>query len=387
MWKRPMSPPTLAPTADRAHARPMGTGAVAPSRGRPSVPGPAWVSIGSGAVATAVGAGLVRHLVEDGLTPTAVTAVVLLVAGLALLVSGAVRTMRPRRWPGRTVVVVGTLLFTALVLMIVGPAVLATNVPPTDIEEVPADRGLDAQDVTFRTDDGVDLAGWYVTSSNGAAVVVRHGAGSTRSDVLAEAEVLARHGYGVLLVDARGHGESDGDAMDFGWNGDADTSAATRWLAARPEVDPERIGVLGSSMGGEEAIGAAAADARIRAVVAEGATGRTADDKTWLSEEYGARGWAQEQIEWVQYALTDLLTAADRPRALRDAIRAADRTPFLLITAGAVDDEGHAAAHMAAGLGDRVEVWTVEGAGHTDGLAVDPAGWEARVVGFFDEHL
>lgn len=145
--------------------------------------------------------------------------------------------------------------------------------------------------------------------------------------------------------------------------------------------------MFGSSMGGEEAIGAAAADPRIRAVVAEGATGRTADDKTWLSEEYGARGRVQERVERVQYALTDLRTAADRPRALRDSMRAADRTPFLLITAGTVDDEVHAAAHMAAGAGDRVEVWTVDGAEHTDGLAVDPEGWERRVIGFLDEHL
>lgn len=365
----------------------MSTGAVAPSRGRAHVPGPALVSIGSGAAATAVGAGLVPHLVKDGLTPTAVAAVVLVVGGLALLVSGVIRTMRARRWPGRLLVVVATVVFTALVLLIVGPAVLATNVPPTELGDTPADLGLEAQDVTIRTEDGVDIAGWYVPSTNGAAVVARHGSGSTRSNVLPEAEVLARHGYGVLLVDARGHGESDGDAMDFGWNGDADTTAATRWLDARPEVDGDRIGVFGSSMGGEEAIGAAAVDPLIRAVVAEGVTGRIAEDKAWYSDRYGARGWVQEQIERLQYGLADLLTAADRPTSLRDAIRAADDTRFLLITAGDLADEGHAAADLAAAGGDRVEVWTVEGAGHTDGLAVSPEEWERRVVGFLDEHL
>ena len=359
----------------------------ASARSRRQVPVPAWGSIAFGAVLTAVGVGLVPHVIAGRASPTAALAVVSLAAGILLLVTGAARSMRGRRWPGRIAVVVTTIVFTSLVLIIVGPAVLSTNVRPTEVGDTPADRGLDAEEVTVRTDDGVDLAGWYLPSTNGAAVVARHGSGSTRSNVLAEAEVLARHGYGVLLVDARGHGDSDGDAMDFGWNGDADTTAATRWLEARPEVDRDRIGVFGSSMGGEEAIGAAAGDPLIRAVVAEGATGRTAEDKAWYSEEYGARGWVQEQIERLQYGLADLLTAADRPPPLRDAIRAADDTHFLLITAGHLADEGHAAADMAAAGDDRVVVWTVEGAGHTDGLAVAPEEWERRVVGFLDEHL
>ena len=113
-----------------------------------------------------------------------------------------------------------------LVTFVVGPAVAATNVPRPEIGATPASAGLAYQDVTLTTADGVRLAGWYVPSSNGAAVVLRHGAGSTRSNVLPEAEVLARHGFGVLLVDARGHGQSDGRAMDFGWHGDADIDAA-----------------------------------------------------------------------------------------------------------------------------------------------------------------
>ena len=52
---------------------------------------------------------------------------------------------------------------------------------------------------------------------NGTAVVLLPGAGATRTAVLGQAAVLARHGYGALLVDDRGHGRSAGHAMDFGW--------------------------------------------------------------------------------------------------------------------------------------------------------------------------
>ena len=67
--------------------------------------------------------------------------------------------------------------------------------------------------------------------------------------------------------------------MDFGWHGDADIAAATAYLATRPDVDAERIGAVGMSMGGEEALGATATNQLMRAVVAEGATARAADDE------------------------------------------------------------------------------------------------------------
>ncbi len=56
------------------------------------------------------------------------------------------------------------------------------------------------------------------------------GAGSTRTRVIGQGAVLARHGYGALLLDTGGHGLSAGHAMDFGWWGERDISAAVqRW--------------------------------------------------------------------------------------------------------------------------------------------------------------
>ena len=72
-----------------------------------------------------------------------------------------------------------------------------------------------------------------------------HGAGETRAATLPQADVLAHHGYGVLLLDARGHGDSGGRGMDAGWYGDDDVRAAVDFLVGRPGVDPGRIAVLG----------------------------------------------------------------------------------------------------------------------------------------------
>ena len=89
---------------------------------------------------------------------------------------------------------------------------------------------------------------WYVPSGNGAALLLLPGSGSNRTSTLGHAAVLAKHGYGVLLLDTRGHGKSDGHAMDFGWYGDIDIEAAVAYLGTRPDVRGGRIGVVGLSM-------------------------------------------------------------------------------------------------------------------------------------------
>ena len=200
--------------------------------------------------------------------------------------------------------------------------------------------------------------------------------------MLDHAAVLAGHGYGVLLFDARGHGRSGGRAMDFGWYGDLDTQAAVSFLADQPDVDDTRIAAVGLSMGGEEAIGALAADKRLRAVVAEGATNRVPGDKAWLSDEFGWRGTVQRGVEWLLYNAADLLTAADQPGTLRAAVAAAAPRPVLLIAGGAIPDEARAARFIQGGSPATVQLWVVPGAGHTDALATHPAEWEARVASF-----
>jgi dienelactone hydrolase len=226
------------------------------------------------------------------------------------------------------------------------------------------------------------LSGWYLPSQNGAAIVVLHGSGSTRSGVLDQAVVLARHGYGALLFDARGHGRSTGAAMDVGWFGTADTAAAVDFLQHRPDVDPDRIGVLGESMGGEEAVTSAASDHRIRAVAGEGVQSRVPDDHPLGAG--GLSGAVERVTTWEQYALIDLLTDAPRPRSLHDAVVAAAPTPILLIAGRDEIEPGRAYRDASPGT---VELWELPDTDHTAGLATHPGEWEARVTMFFDRAL
>jgi fermentation-respiration switch protein FrsA (DUF1100 family) len=250
----------------------------------------------------------------------------------------------------------------------------------------PAAGGLTYSDVNFGTSDGLRLSAWYVPSSNHAAVVAVPGAGSTRTGTLDQAAVLARHGYGVLMIDPRGQGRSGGRAMDAGWYGDLDISAAVRFLQHQAGVDADRIGVLGMSMGGEEAIGAAGADPAIRAVVAEGATHRTAADKAGYLPG-GITGTIQRGMDQLTYGVAALFSSAAEPRTLRSAITSAPQTPFLLIAGGQAVDEAEAVAYLRSAAPDRVQTWTVSGASHTQALATGPAEWTARVTAFLDRAL
>jgi fermentation-respiration switch protein FrsA (DUF1100 family) len=340
-----------------------------------------------GIIATAVGAGIgIRHVTKSGFSATSVLGLALLAVGLALLAFAAVVAWRElHRW--RRLWLLPIAVVSLLVIWPVAEGTMLAIAPRDTLgSATPATRGLPYSDVTFGTSDGVRLSAWYLRSTNHAAVVAVPGSGSSRTGTLDQAAVLARHGYGVLMVDPRGQGRSDGHAMDAGWYGDRDISAAVAFLQRQAGVNPDRIGVLGLSMGGEEAIGAAAAEPAIRAVVAEGATHRTAADKAGYLPG-GITGTIQRGMDRLTYGVASLLTSAPEPRTLRSAITSAPGTPFLLIAGDMAVDEPEAVAHLRAAAPDRVDTWTVPDGQHTRALAAAPAEWTARVTAFLDRTL
>jgi len=340
-----------------------------------------------GIAGTAVGAGTAGgHLAKAGLDAAAVAAAVVLVAGVMLLIWGAATLVRATPGWWRLLAIPASLALLWFVLLPLTVAVNATSRPPGPLgPATPASYGLGYQDVTFRTADGVRLSAWYIPPRNGAAAVLLPGAGSPRTAVLGQAAVLARHGYGALLVDTRGHGRSGGQAMDFGWWGNRDVAAAVSFLDRQPGVRAGQIAVLGESMGGEQALAAAGSDPRIRVVVAEGATGQQLADHGWLPRGIG--GALQRGMEWVMYTAAGLISGAPRPVSIPDAIRAAAPRPVLIIAGGAVGDEPVAARWFRAASPATVRVWVVPHAGHTRALATAPRAWEAHVIGFLDAAL
>jgi fermentation-respiration switch protein FrsA (DUF1100 family) len=117
------------------------------------------------------------------------------------------------------------------------------------------------------------LAGWYARPSAPRAgaqcVIVCHGIGTNRTEVQDIALELRRRGYGVLLFDFRAHGSSGGRYTTVGLREVNDVLGAVEFLRQRPEIDAERIGALGMSMGAATCIMAAARCSAIKWVVAD----------------------------------------------------------------------------------------------------------------------
>jgi fermentation-respiration switch protein FrsA (DUF1100 family) len=340
-----------------------------------------------GVPVTAFGAGIgIRYLMKTGLSWPSVVGTATLLAGLALLVYGwVVFWRRSRRWQ-RLWFIPATFVAVLSMFSVAQGTMLACS-PHNDLgTTTPAANGLTFSNVTFRTSDGARLSAWLIPSTNHAGVVTMPGAGSNRLATLSQATVLARHGYGVLMVDPRGQGRSGGHAMDAGWYGDRDVTAAVRFMQHQQGIDATRIGVLGLSMGGEEAIGASAASSAIRAVVAEGATHRTAADKAGYLPG-GFTGVIQRGMDWLTYGTAAVLSPAPEPATLHDAIARAVSTRFLLIAAAKGVDEPYAVAHLRTAAPSRVQTWTVPGASHVQGLRTAPGEWTSRVTTFFDHAL
>lgn len=141
----------------------------------------------------------------------------------------------------------------------------------------PADFGMPYEEVTVTTEDGLTLAGWYIPSENGAAILAMHGYKGDREDPLRGAMYLHRHGYGVLIGSLRAHDINPGELITFGLQEMRDFEAWYRYLLAREDVDPQKIGLYGISMGAALSIKYATQNQGIKAVIADSAFARMQD--------------------------------------------------------------------------------------------------------------
>lgn len=145
------------------------------------------------------------------------------------------------------------------------------------LTQTPADFGMPYEEVTVTTEDGLTLAGWYIPSENNAAILAMHGYKNDREDPLREAMILHQHGYGVLIGSLRTHDVNPGKLITFGLQEMRDFEVWYQFLLTREDVDPQKIGIYGKSMGGALSIKYATQNPEIKAVIADSAFARMQD--------------------------------------------------------------------------------------------------------------
>jgi dipeptidyl aminopeptidase/acylaminoacyl peptidase len=147
------------------------------------------------------------------------------------------------------------------------------RLPERSLHVAPADLGLEARDVELASVDGGRLRGWFLPAAGAAAegprpvVIVLHGWASAAEDLLPAAPAVVGAGLPMLFVDARGHGRSDPAEFMSMPRFAEDLHAALDWLRGQPDVDPDRIAVVGHSVGAGAALLVASRDPRVAAVV------------------------------------------------------------------------------------------------------------------------
>jgi hypothetical protein len=283
---------------------------------------------------------------------------------------------RLRAWGRRAASFAGTVALALFVIVPLAGAVYTAHKPRRALGH--PDLGAPYRDVSFRSTDNIRLHAWYVPGRNGAAIVVVHGSGGDAGGPRRQVRMLVRHGYGVLDLDARGRGKSEGDNESLGWHWDRDISGAVTWLRAH---GVDRVGGLGVSTGAEAMLHAAAEDRRIGAVVADGAQGRRpADLEHW---HHGA------ESAFVLATLGPLMEAyrvlewSAPPPELGDLVPRIAPRPLLLVSTGrSYERDLNRRYHRLAPGSSLLEL---QDTGHTQGLQTHPRTYTHAVLTTFHD--
>jgi len=243
---------------------------------------------------------------------------------------------------------------------------------------------LRPHEVNLPSSTGVNIAGRFFPGRQPETVILSHGYGGSQDEMLPVAASLHAAGLSVFTYDLRGSGRSQGE-VTFGSLEQKDLISVVDYLQRRPDVDQDRIGALGFSMGAAVTLLAAAEDTRIKAVVSDSAW---SDVNHWLRPSLGQiLTHPIAPFSTLSLKLAEWRTGADLS-ALRPVQRVARLTqrPLLLIH-GSSDAVVPASDsdELFAAAGEPKELWQKDGAGHGDTMRLPEYG--ERVTRFFRQAL
>jgi uncharacterized protein len=252
----------------------------------------------------------------------------------------------------------------------------------------PADVGLEMAEVRIPNARGA-LTGWYLPATNGCTLICCHGINDNSSQWMPQlAELHARDGFGALLFDFCGHGQSEGSQVTYGIRERHDVEAAVEYLRQRGDVDMGRLAILGYSLGAITAVLAAAAMPELRAVIIESGFADLYHDIARVFSRYTglpAFPFANLVIFWGQ-RIAGVRLSEIRP--VQVIGRIAPR-PVLIISdlRDGLADEPYDGEHLYRAAGEPKELWQVAEATHVAAYNAAPEAWIEHVGSFLTRHM
>ncbi len=268
-----------------------------------------------------------------------------------------------------------------------------TEIDRKPLEDNPSNHGLQYEDVEFSPPDvDVTLRGWLIPGrSPGKVVMMVHGHNNNREengDFLNIAEDLVERGYSVLLFDLRGHGNSDGERVSYGYFERNDLRGAVDFLEGRG-IAQNGVAVLGFSMGAGTAILGAVGEPRISALVADSTYARATDLIVGeIDRQTPVPSWIAPVLVPGGRLLAKLLFDIDVGELAPEAAVQSLPYPILVV-------HGEADSRVPVAQGSRVhgaahpdsDIWLLPGIGHTDAFPTHPDEYIQRVADYLDGRL
>ena len=244
--------------------------------------------------------------------------------------------------------------------------------------------------IDFSTADNLILKGWFIPAVGGETektIILCHGWGVNRGDLLRDTHFLAEKGFNLFYFDFRASGESGGSLSSVGYLETRDFDAAYDFLKAHRQHAMERVAVFGASMGGSVAIFAAAKYPELKCLMAE---------NTFLSYRRVIANWSWLRTKVPYYPLVPLTLAFVKMKLGADPepfspVHNIDRVkaPVMFING---DHDDIVPLHDAETLygmckAEKKQMWVITGASHGKCAEVGGEVYKNKVTQFFTENL
>lgn len=243
-----------------------------------------------------------------------------------------------------------------------------------------AETNLNFREVTFQSHDGLTLFGRFLPARNQATILLIHPLGSSNTNMLICAEFLANAGYGVFMIDLRAHGSSDGDTSTYGWREAEDVAGAVDYLLHRLDVNGQKIGVLGVSLGAQAALRGALKTDCLRALVLEGLGPVNLSDHG--GRPRSLRRWINYPYHWIYYRVYEFMIGG-KDTSVTAAIGQIAPRQILLIASGEKDMYFNRLFFQAAK--EPKELWELPDGEHGAAILKDSHAYMQRVIEFFNK--
>jgi len=260
----------------------------------------------------------------------------------------------------------------------------------TPVNYHPDQYKLVYETIDFSTADGINLKGWFIPAAGGETgktIILCHGWGTNRGDLLRDTHFLAEKGFNLFYFDFRGSGESGGSISSVGYLETRDFDAAYDFLKARRQHAMEHAAVFGTSMGGSVAVFAAAKYPELRCLLAE---------NTFRSYRRVIANWSWLRTKVPYYPLVPMTLAFVKMKLGADPEPFSPvhnigkvKIPVMLINGDNDDIVPLPDAENLFGMckAEKKQLWIITGASHGKCAEVGGEVYKNKVAQFFAENL